>query len=64
MQYDLFLQNKHDTFLHRTHQYAAEGLDPSVSKTSRDACTHVTKHIGNNIILVNFDEEYVNIILS
>jgi len=29
-----------------------------------DVCVHVTTHIVNNVMLLNFNQEYVNIILA
>jgi hypothetical protein len=48
-----------------THQYAAQGLDLAGTKSSiLDICIHVDTHVVNNEVWVNFNQEYVNIILT
>jgi hypothetical protein len=55
----------HNTFLHCTHQNTAQGLDASGAKTSVSyVCIHVTAHILNMSISMNFNQEYGNITLA
>jgi hypothetical protein len=53
---------EHDTYRRRTHQYLAQRLDLSGSKTSTlHVCIHATTHIAHSCILINFSQKYVNI---
>jgi hypothetical protein len=61
----MLLTNSKQDLLYRTHRYVAKGIDPSRSKKSiLDVCIHITKHIVNNKISVNFNQEYDNIPLA
>jgi hypothetical protein len=56
---------RHNTLLHETHHYTAQGLDCFASKTSMlDVFMHVTIPNINRGISMNFNQEYVSITSS
>ena len=67
----IYVIHKHDLIdgscveRYNTHQYNAHILDRYGPKTSiLYVCMHVATHTINNSISMNFNEEYVEIILS
>jgi len=59
------LYRLYNKFVHKTHQYVPLDHDSFGTKTSRlDVCRHVAMCIANKDIQLNFNQEYINIVIA